>query len=302
MHRDNDEKYIGCIKPASGGGTGDIDIWNATTGVACTVNYGSGAQAYLTGARENYDILTVQDTTIVTNRTTQVGVTAAPSFTANTQATIKLVSEVSNVPYELKVNRATLSTMSFMIGKLSRKISIPFGVNVLWDPMSTIALAVSTNAQFVREIFTGTYASDMGIWNPNAGEAMRYRNSLGRKDIQMFYNISAEFAYSLDRRTTAERAESTVFSSIPDAVLVSGQITGQSAKLTEIKEVSKIIPTTPVLANTGVNLENVEEILKVTDGVIIGSSLKVNGDTWKNIDFNRAKKFMTKVKSIRKNA
>ena len=205
-------------------------------------------------------------------------------------------------PYELKVNSATLSTMSYMIGKLSEKISIPFGVNVLWDPMSTIALAVSTNAKFVREIFTGTYASDMGMWSPNAGKAVRYRNSLGGKDIQMYYNISAEFAYSLDRRTVAERAESTVFSSIPDAILVSGQITGQSAKLEEIKEVSKIIPSTPVLANTGVNLQNVEEILRITDGVIIGSSLKINGDTWKNVDLNRAKKFMTKVRSIRRNA
>ena len=205
-------------------------------------------------------------------------------------------------PYELKVNSATLSTMSYMIGKLSEKISIPFGVNVLWDPMSTIALAVSTNAKFVREIFTGTYASDMGMWSPNAGKAVRYRNSLGGKDIQMYYNISAEFAYSLDRRTVAERAESTVFSSIPDAILVSGQITGQSAKLEEIKEVSKIIPSTPVLANTGVNLRNVEQILRITDGVIIGSSLKINGDTWKNVDLNRAKKFMTKVRSIRKNA
>ena len=205
-------------------------------------------------------------------------------------------------PYELKVNSATLSTMSYMIGKLSEKISIPFGVNVLWDPISTIALAVSTNAKFVREIFTGTYASDMGVWSPNAGEAVRYRNSLGGKDIQMYYNISAEFANSLDRRTVAERAESTVFSSIPDAILVSGQITGQSANLEEIKEVSKIIPSTPVLANTGVNLQNVEEILRITDGVIIGSSLKINGDTWKNVDFNRAKKFMTKVKSLRKNA
>ena len=88
-------------------------------------------------------------------------------------------------PYELKVNSATLSTMSYMIGKLSEKISIPFGVNVLWDPMSTIALAVSTNAKFIREIFTGTYASDMGMWSPNAGEAVRYRNSLGGKDIQI---------------------------------------------------------------------------------------------------------------------
>ena len=116
----------------------------------------------------------------------------------------------------------------------------------------------------------------------------------------MYYNISAEFAYSLDRRSIAERAESTVFSSIPDAILVSGQITGQVAKLDEIKEVSKIIPKTPVLANTGVNYNNVEDILMATDGVIIGSSLKVNGDTWKNVDPKRAKKFMNKVKSIRK--
>ena len=56
-----------------------------------------------------------------------------------------------------------------------------------------------------------------------------------------------------------------------------------------------------MLANTGVNIDNVEEILKITDGVIIGSSLKIDGNTWKNVDPQRAKKFMTKVKSIRKN-
>ena len=50
------------------------------------------------------------------------------------------------------------------------------------------------------------------------------------------------------------------------------------------------------------NYNNVEDILMATDGVIIGSSLKVNGDTWKNVDPKRAKKFMNKVKSIRKNA
>tara|TARA_Y100000768_G_scaffold286481_1_gene220805 strand:- start:358 stop:576 length:219 start_codon:yes stop_codon:yes gene_type:complete len=71
--------------------------------------------------------------------------------------------------------------------------------------------------------------------------------------------------------------------------------------LDEIKEVKKIIPNTPVLANTGVNLNNVNDILKVTDGAIIGSSLKFNGDTWKNVDPKRAKKFMATVKSIRKN-
>ena len=88
IHRDNDEKYIGCIKPASGGGTGDIDIWNAATGVACTVNYGTGAQAYLTGARKNYDILTVQDTSIICNNLHTVTALAAPTFNQKARATL----------------------------------------------------------------------------------------------------------------------------------------------------------------------------------------------------------------------
>ena len=47
------------------------------------------------------------------------------------------------------------------------------------------------------------------------------------------------------------------------------------------------------------NLQNVEETLGIADGVIIGSSLKIDGDTWNQVDPNRAKDFMNKVKSIR---
>ena len=67
----------------------------------------------------------------------------------------------------------------------------------------------------MREIFTGTYASDMGPWTPDAGAAMRYRDRLGRQDLAVLYNVSAEFAYSLDRRSLADRARSAVFSSHP---------------------------------------------------------------------------------------
>ena len=110
IHRDNDEKYIGCIKPASGGSTGDIDIWNATTGAACTVNYGTGAQAYLTGARTNYDLLTVQDTTIVTNNLITVATVAAPSFTANSQATLTLSGTSVSTTYTVVVAGTTTTT------------------------------------------------------------------------------------------------------------------------------------------------------------------------------------------------
>jgi membrane complex biogenesis BtpA family protein len=138
-------------------------------------------------------------------------------------------------PYEFEADRASTATMAYVVGRLRDEIRVPFGVNVLWDPMSTVALAAATGAAFVREIFTGTYASDMGPWTPDAGAAMRYRDRLGRKDCLMLYNVSAEFADSLDRRALPDRARSAVFSSIPDAVLVSGQITGEAAKMADLE-------------------------------------------------------------------
>ena len=90
IHRDNDERYIGCIKPKPSSGNGDIDIWNAATGVPCAVTYGSGAQDYLNGARTNYDILTVQDTSIICNNLHTVTTLAAPNYKPKARANLVL--------------------------------------------------------------------------------------------------------------------------------------------------------------------------------------------------------------------
>jgi membrane complex biogenesis BtpA family protein len=202
-------------------------------------------------------------------------------------------------PYEFSVDTASTATMAFIIGRLRGKITVPFGVNVLWDPMSSIALAAATGASFVREIFTGTYASDMGPWTPDAGKAMRYRDRLGRKDLAMLYNVSAEFADSLDRRSLPDRARSAVFSSVPDAILVSGAITGEAAAMSDLEAVKRVLPGTPVLANTGVKHATVADVLKVADGCIVGSSLKVDGNTWNAVDPERAREFMALARAAR---
>jgi len=195
-------------------------------------------------------------------------------------------------PYEFAVDTASTATMAYVIGRLKPEITVPFGVNVLWDPMSCMALAAATGAAFVREILTGTYASDMGPWTPNAGKALRYRGRLGRRDLAVLYNVSAEFAWSLDRRSLADRARSAVFSSIPDAILVSGAITGEAAAMSDLEAVKQALPDTPVLANTGVKHETVADVLRVADGCIVGSSLKVDGNTWNPVDPERAAEFM----------
>lgn len=202
-------------------------------------------------------------------------------------------------PYEFTVDLASTTTMAYVIGRLREQITVPFGVNVLWDPKSTVALATACGAAFCREIFTGTYASDMGHWAPDAGEALRYRKRLDRDDLLMLYNVSAEFADSLDRRPLADRARSAVFSSIPDAVLVSGQITGEAARMEDLEAVKSVLPDTPVLANTGVKHKTVAEVLRIADGCVVGSSLKVDGDTWNPVDPERARQFMDLARAAR---
>ena len=110
------EKYIGCITPASGGSTGGIFIWNAITGAAATVTYGTGAQAYLTGARTNYHILTVQDTSIITNNLITADKQADPTFIANTRATLVLSGAVVGITsgvnidqYSVTINGSTVT-------------------------------------------------------------------------------------------------------------------------------------------------------------------------------------------------
>lgn len=202
-------------------------------------------------------------------------------------------------PYELEVDVAVTATMAYVIGRLRDGISVPFGVNVLWDPRASLALAAATGARFVREIFTGTYASDMGLWAPTAGAASRYGRSVGAGDVVKLYNISAEFAHSLDARSLPDRARSAVVSSAPDAVLVSGPITGEAAAMTDLDAVKRALPTTPVLANTGVRHETVADVLDIADGVIVGSALKVDGDTWAPVDPERARDFMDRVRATR---
>jgi uncharacterized protein len=161
-------------------------------------------------------------------------------------------------PYLTSAPIEGVAAMTAIVQALKPMIKLPFGVNYLWDPCASIAVAAATGAQFVREIFTGVFASDMGLWAPDCSKALRLRRNLGRPDLKLLFNINAEFAHSLDARPIELRAKSAIFSSLADAILVSGPITGQAVNQSDLRKVSEAIQGTPVFANTGVNIDNVD--------------------------------------------
>ena len=195
-------------------------------------------------------------------------------------------------PYSLHAGFEGVAVMARVAADLGPR-DRPFGVDFLWDGRAALAVAVATGAAFIREVVTGAYESDMGIWAPDAGELLRYRRNLGAQQVAVFMNVTPEFASSMGTRTVGQLARSAAVSSLADAILVSGPMAGAAPDPAQVREAKEAVgELAPVLANTGAKAGNVASFLAVADGIIVGSDLKVDGGTWNPVDAERVKRFL----------
>lgn len=202
-------------------------------------------------------------------------------------------------PYSFQAGFESVAVMTHIITEL-HPTDRPYGVDYLWNAKAPLAIAKATGASFIREVVTGVYESDMGLWTPDAAEIFRYRRLIDAENVRIFANITPEFASPLGDRSIAQRARSAVVSSMVDAILIAGPMAGSEPEISWLLEAKEAIgDQTPILVNTGARLDNIHQFLQVADGVIVGSSLKVDGYTWNPVDPDRVKAFMAAVREIR---
>ena len=200
-------------------------------------------------------------------------------------------------PYALKADLVSAAVMTRVVAECA-PTEIPFGVDFLWDPECALAAAVAADASFIREVVTGAWESDMGVWSPDAAALLRHRRALDADQIAVFMNVTPEFASTIGDRSPAEVARSVAVSSLPDVILVSGPMAGAHPEVTTLAEVRKAVPAgLPVLLNTGANASNIASFLEYADGCIVGSSLKKDGYTWNAVDPAHARAFVVAARS-----
>ena len=165
INRDSTNKYIGCITPEASGTNGTIHVWNAATGAVCTVtdkatNSAIGAHSYLTGAKSNYDVLTVDAATFITNDKVVVTTQAAPTFVANSRGTI-LVStlpegktSIQSQPFEIKLGGTSIGT--------TRVISHTSTATDTYETLLT-ALETKVNAENITGLTVTKYANQLQL-------------------------------------------------------------------------------------------------------------------------------------------
>ncbi len=210
-----------------------------------------------------------------------------------------MFSNEFSLPYLTKLETVTVAAMANIIGELKKDITVPYGVNCLWDPIASLDLAVATDAKFIREIISGVYASDFGLWNTNPGETARHRVRIGAKDVKMIFNIVPEAAKYLADRDIAEIAKTTEFNNAPDVICVSGLTAGSETDTQVLKRVKDAVKRTPVFCNTGCTKDNITRQLSIADGAICATTFKFDGVFENAVDVQRVKEFMKVVNDYR---
>ncbi len=95
--------YVGCIK-----GT-NIYVWTAEEGTFCTVT--NTGTSYLTGTKQSdYHFRSIQDVTIVTNKTVTVTMEADNTFVAKSQGTLKLLSLIDSDEHKVFIKGSLTGT------------------------------------------------------------------------------------------------------------------------------------------------------------------------------------------------
>ena len=209
-----------------------------------------------------------------------------------------------SLPYQPVADIAMISAMAYIIGTLKAEIQIPFGVNVVKNPIATIDLGAATGAKFGRSCFSGAYMGEYGLYSSNSGEALRHRKALGIEDFKLLFKVNPEADTYLVQRDIKVVAKSIMFGGFADGLCVSGAAAGCEPDDSIMRAVHSVASPrqVPVFCNTGCNHENVRDKLMHCDGVCMGTAFKKDGRFDGRVDEARVRNFMEIVREIRANA
>ncbi|MFB0560542.1 MAG: BtpA/SgcQ family protein [Candidatus Lokiarchaeia archaeon] len=193
-----------------------------------------------------------------------------------------------------RVGPETVASMAYIATRLTEKIDLPLGVNILRnDALAALSIAYVVGGKFVRvNVLSGAVITDQGVIESEAYKVLRFRTILGAKRVKIFADVHVKHAVQLKERPIELEAYELLNRSLADALIVTGESTGMEADINKIRKIKEKIPQSIVLAGSGVNRNNLSKYLAICDGVIVGTHLKKNEVTENPVDPVKVKEFV----------
>ncbi|MEO9190022.1 MAG: BtpA/SgcQ family protein [Acetobacteraceae bacterium] len=214
-----------------------------------------------------------------------------------------IVENHGDIPFAKpdRLGPETAACMAVITDAVRRATGLPVGVNVLANgALAALAVAKAAGAQFVRvNQWANAYVANEGFIEGPAAEATRYRAWLHAQPVRVFADVHVKHgahAITADR-SLGELARDVEFFDA-DVAIVTGQRTGDSASMDELRAIAAGTAL-PVVVGSGVTPANVGDILALADGVIVASALKRDGVWWNPVDPERLAAFAQAVARAR---
>ncbi|MGF1633293.1 MAG: BtpA/SgcQ family protein [Phycisphaerae bacterium] len=197
-----------------------------------------------------------------------------------------------------RVPHSTSAYMAVLAAEVNRRLRLPLGLNVLRnDGQTALAVAAATGASFVRvNVLTGARLTDQCVIEGIAAELQRTRALLQARHVKVLADVDVKHSAPLAPLPLEVEVDDTLKRGQADGLIVSGTGTGKPTDLEKLKRVKAVARaaggTVPVLVGSGVTTANVQAMLAVADGVIVGTSLKKDGDVFAPVDPLRVRELL----------
>lgn len=210
-----------------------------------------------------------------------------------------LVENYGDVPFTPgRVEPATVAAMSAVAREIRRVLpAAPLGINVLKnDGRAALAVATAVGAAFIRvNVHAGAVVADQGVVQSDAYALLRDRRMLGA-DILLLADVQGKHAVPLAPVDIEHEARDLVYRGLADALVVTGQATGEATAITDVKRVRGAVRDVPVLVGSGVTPETAPELLSIADALIVGTFVKRDGDVSLPVDPARVRRLVDAVR------
>jgi membrane complex biogenesis BtpA family protein len=217
-----------------------------------------------------------------------------------------LVENFGDAPFAKdRVPPTTVAALAIVCRELRRDHNVPFGVNVLRnDAEAALSVAAVTGADFIRvNVHVGAAVTDQGVIEGRARETMLLRRALGSTAL-VFADVGVKHARPLgapgEGDALVAEARDARRRGLADALVLSGAATGERADPADLVRVRKALDDTPLFVGSGVTAGNLAEFWAVSDGMIVGSALKRDGDPRSPVDRERAREMIEAAARLRR--
>lgn len=201
-----------------------------------------------------------------------------------------LVESTLDRPMGMKRGLVQHAAMSVICGAVHRAVSIPMGLSYMTeDCKDMFSIAQASGADFVRiTAFVDTVRFPVGVVYPCAVRAWEVRRDGDMKDIAVLADIQVKHAEMVNPQVTLEQSAYYAQAQGADAIIVTGNATGEETPLETIQRVSRKVKL-PVVVGSGVTAGNLKAQMAYASGFIVGSSVKANGNLAAPVDLQLAK-------------